>query len=51
MKILLIVIILIKILSSEINFQRNLEGKDCSSYSDCFNCSVCGVTLVDTCPC
>ena len=51
MKILLIVIILIKILSSEINFQRNLEGKDCSSYSDCFNCSVCGVTLVDKCPC
>ncbi len=51
MKIILIVIILIKILSSEINFQRNLEGKDCSSYSDCFNCSVCGVTLVDECPC
>ncbi len=38
-------------LIKEIISNRKLEEINCKSFNNCFNCSVCGIDLVEKCPC
>ena len=50
-KVIIFLVLIYLIYSNQISKERNLQPTLCSSYDNCFNCSVCGEELVTYCPC